>query len=92
MNEKLSEHIPDLGGIPEKLRREGIFVHYKEIAKIGDTVEAIVNVYGGEIPKGTRLEIEDIIIDPRGNDRGFEKYLKFKGVNGEFNPKKFKKV
>jgi len=83
---------PNLGGFPEKFKEDGIFVHGREIVKVGDYVEAIGDVESGKITKGTKLEVAEIIIEPKGNERGFEKLLKFKGIDGDFSPKKFKKV
>jgi hypothetical protein len=92
MKEELPINTPNLGGFPEKFKAEGIFVHGQERVKIGDFVEAVIDVEKGKIPKGTVLEIEDIAIEPRGNERGFDKWLKFKGIYGNFNPRKFRKI
>ncbi|MDE2311602.1 MAG: hypothetical protein KGJ93_00725 [Patescibacteria group bacterium] len=82
---------PNLGGHPERMRQEGIKVHYNQLAKIGDMVEAIAEVRG-QMLKGTRLKIADIIIRLNGNERGFLKRLVFENVPGEFNPQRFKIV
>jgi hypothetical protein len=50
-------------GVPEKWKKEGIFVHGRETVCIGDTVEAIRNVKG-VIVKGTRLIISNLLIFP----------------------------
>ena len=80
----------NLGGVPEKFKKEGVFVHYKEKAQVGDTVEALNDVLGGEVSKGTKAKITEIIIDPKPNVRGFSKRIKIEGFEGEYNPKKFK--
>ncbi len=85
------EILPNLGGVPERLRSEGLFAHNRELVRIGDTVEALVNVQGG-VPKGFQGIIIDLIVEPLGNERGFHKRIKFNGLAGEFNPKKFKKI
>ena len=82
---------PNLGGQPERMKIEGVKVHYNEFAKIGDKVEAIAEVQG-KMLKGTRLVISDIIITPNANERGFLKRLVFEGQEGEYNPQRFKKV
>ncbi|HHD92516.1 MAG TPA: hypothetical protein ENL06_02755 [Candidatus Portnoybacteria bacterium] len=82
----------NLGGIPEKIKEEGVYVHYREKAKVGDTVEALNNVMDGEIPKGTTGKITEIVIEPTPNVRGFLKRIKIEGFEGEYNPKKFKKL
>jgi len=82
----------NLGGVPERFKEEGVFAHYKELVRIGDVVEAIREVNNGEIPRGTRVKITDIIIDPKPNVRGFEKRIKVEGYDGDFNPKRFKRV
>jgi hypothetical protein len=89
MEEKL---LTNFGGIPEKFKREGVFVHYGELVKIGETVETIRNVMGGVLPKGTKYTVKDIYIDPNGNNRGFTKRIELEGVEGLFNPKRFKKI
>ena len=89
--DKSFEIQPNLGGHPERMKAEGLKVHYNELAKIGDTVEALADVQG-KIPKGTKLVVTDIIIIPNGNDRGFVKQFVFEGVVGEFNPQRFKKI
>ena len=78
-------------GVPQKWKEEGIFVHNRETVCIGDTVEAIRTVQG-IIQKGTRLKIADLLVFPNWNDRGFKKRLKFNGIDGEFNPQRFRKV
>ena len=92
MKEELPINTPNLGGFPEKFKAEGIFVRGQEKVKIGDFVEATVDMEKGKIPKGTILEIEDVVVEPRGNERGFDKWLKFKGIDGDFNPRKFHKI
>ncbi len=82
----------NLGGVPEKFKEEGVYVHYKEKVQVGDMVEAIKNVMDGEIPKGTKAKILDIIIEPNPNVRGFLKRIKLEGFKGEYNPKRFKKI
>jgi len=82
----------NLGGVPEKFKDEGVFAHYKELVRIGDIVEAIRDVKNGEIPRGARVKITDILIDPKPNVRGFAKRIKVEGYAGDYNPKRFKKV
>ena len=79
------------GEHPERMKLEGVKVHYKELAKIGDRVEAIAEV-AGRIIKGSRLVISDILIEPNGEGRGFSKRLVFENIDGDFNAKKFKKL
>ena len=90
--EKLNIADLNLGDFPEQFREKGVFVHYHEIVQVGDIVEAIKNIFNGEVPKGTRSEIIEIIIKPRANERGFLKRIKIEGYDGEYNPKKFKKI
>ena len=80
------------GGIPERFREEGVFGHYKELIKIGDRVTAIVNIQGNEKLKGAQLIIADIIVDPKTDGKGFTKRIKFLGIEGDYNPKNFKKL
>src|SRR3989344_2940979 len=75
------------GGFPENFRENGVFAHNQVLVKIGDRVQALVDVEGGQIPKGAELEIEDIVIEPKAEARGFSKRIKFKGIEGDFNPK-----
>jgi len=89
--EQSFEYQPNLGGQPERIKAEGVKVHYNELAKIGDKVEAIAEVQG-KMLKGSRLVISDIIIIPNANERGFIKRLVFEGQEGEYNPQRFKKV
>ena len=83
---------PNFGGFPERFRENGVFAHNQVLVKIGDKVTAIVNIEGGKISKGTELEIEDIIIGPKDEARGFTKRIKLKGIEGDFNPKNFSKI
>lgn len=85
------EFTPNLGGHPERMKSEGVKIHYNELAKIGESVESIANI-SNEIPKGTILVIKDIIIEPKDGERGFYKRMVFEGMEGEFNPKNFKKI
>jgi hypothetical protein len=85
------EILPNLGGVPERFKSEGVFAYNRELVKIGDVVEALVNIQGG-VPKGFQGVIKDVIVEPLGNERGFHKRIKFNGIAGEFNPKKFKKI
>lgn len=82
----------NLGGVPERFKEEGVFAHYKELIRVGDIIEAICDVNDGEIPRGTQVKIMGIIINPKPNDRGFEKRIKVEGYSGDYNPKRFKKV
>ncbi|NTU98504.1 hypothetical protein HGA64_00640 [Candidatus Falkowbacteria bacterium] len=82
----------NLGGIPEKFMKEGVYAHYKELVKVGDIVEAIRDVNDGEIPRGTKVRITEIIVDPKENLRGFEKRIRVEGYEGDYNPKRFKKA
>lgn len=78
--------------VPERRRENGVRVHKLETVIIGDKVEAIRFVQG-MISKGTRLKISDILVEPRGNQRGFEVRLVFSEFPGEdFNPKRFRKI
>lgn len=79
------------GGVPERWKEEGIFVHRRCRVKVGDEVEAIRTVLK-VIAKGTRLRISNVIVEPDDNDRGFKKGLQFDGVDGVFNPNRFIKV
>ncbi|MDD4319153.1 MAG: hypothetical protein PHW10_02415 [Candidatus Peribacteraceae bacterium] len=78
--------------VPERLMADGIFVHKQERVRVGDEVETLRTV-AGCIVKGTRLRIAGILVEPRGNQRGFSKRLQFEEFPGEdFNPKRFAKV
>lgn len=79
----------NLGGVPERMKQEGVFLHYQDLGKIGDEVETLSSV-NGVLEKGQQFVIEEIIIEPYGDKRGFYKRIRLKGVDGEFNPKKFK--
>lgn len=85
------EFTPNLGGFPERFKEQGVFAHNKELIKVGDMVETLVDVKGG-IPKGVKAKIVDIIVEPSANERGFYKRIKLEGFDGEFNPKKFRKI
>jgi len=77
--------------VPERRLAEGVFVHGQERAHVGDRVEA-TSFVAGKIAKGTRLCIENILIEPRVT-RGFEIRLKFQEFpEDEFNPKRFRLV
>ena len=65
----------NLGGVPERFKEEGVFAHYKELIRIGDIIEAIRDVNGGKMPRGTRVKITDIIVEPKPNVRGFAKRI-----------------
>jgi hypothetical protein len=41
------EILPNLGGVPERFKSEGVFAYNRELVKIGDVVEALVNIQGG---------------------------------------------
>jgi len=79
------------GGVPERWKEDGIFVHRRDRVKVGDEVEAIRTVLK-VIEKGTRLRISKIVVEPDDNDRGFKTGLEFEGINGVFNPKRFIKI
>lgn len=83
---------PDFGGFPERFKENGIFAHNQVLVKIGDKVKALVNIEDGKIPQGTELEIEDIVIGPKAEARGFTKRIKLRGIEGDFNPKNFSKI
>jgi hypothetical protein len=83
---------PNFGRFPEQFRNEGVFAHGMVLVKIGDKVTGIVNIQGNESLKGAELVIEDIIIEPKSEGRGFTKRIKFMGIEGEYNPKNFKKL
>jgi hypothetical protein len=85
------EFKPNLGGVPERFKQEGVFAHNKELIKVGDTVESLVDSKTG-IKKGGFAKIIEIIVEPSTNERGFYKRIKLEGFEGEFNPKKFKKI
>lgn len=82
----------NLKGVAKKLKEESVFLHNKVIAQIGDTVEALHNVMDGEIPQGTQTEITAIITKPNPTVKGCGKRIKLEGFEGEYNPKKFKKL
>ena len=79
------------GGVPEQWKKEGIYVHGRDLVHPGDTVEAIRDVLG-VIGKGTRLKIKALIVEPNDPERGFIKRLEFEGVEGVFNPNRFRKI
>ncbi len=79
----------NLGGHPERMKLEGVKVDGNRLAKIGDFVVAIADL-GKTIKKGQHLKVSDIIVEPKGNERGFEKFLVFEGLDGDYNPRKFK--
>lgn len=81
----------EFGGFPEKFKEGGLIVHGLEKVVVGDTVEAIADV-AGIIPKGTRLRVTELIVEPRDEKRGFTKRLQFEGYEGDFNPQRFRKV
>lgn len=82
-----------LGGVPEKLREEGVKAHYSELARAGDLVEAICNVGDGIIPRGTRVKIIEMVVTPKlDGSRGFEKRIRVEGFEDNFNPQRFRKV
>jgi hypothetical protein len=79
----------NLGGHPERIKLEGVKVDGNQLAKIGDFVVAIADL-GTTIKKGQCLKVLNIIIEPKGNERGFDKFLVFEGIDGDYNPRKFK--
>lgn len=81
-------------GVPEKFKSEGIFVRGMERVIPGDRVKAIRNVEGSieTLTRGFQYRVADLIVEPNGNVRGFEKRLKLEGYKGDFNPKRFRKV
>lgn len=81
----------NLGGVPERMKQEGVFLHYQDLGKVGDEVEAISNV-NGVLEKGQRFVVDEVIVEPYGDKRGFYKRIKLKGFESEFNPKRFKLV
>ncbi len=81
----------EFGGVPERWKEEGIYVHGRELVKVGDEVEAIGDVLG-VITRGTRLRVDELIVEPNGQQRGFTRRLGFVGIDGIFNPKRFIKV
>lgn len=81
----------NLGGVPERMKEEGVFLHYQDLGKVGDEVVAVTNV-DGKLEKGMQFTIQEIIIEPYGDKRGFYKRIKLKDMQGDFNPKRFKLV
>jgi len=63
----------NLWTIPERIIKEWVFVHYRELACISYFVEAISNIESWKIVKWTQLRISEIIADPKPNSRGFSK-------------------
>lgn len=82
------------GGIPEKFKVEGVFVRGMEKVLPGDKIEATRNVEGTLeiLEKGVLYTVASICIEPNGNFRHFSKRLELKGHEGDFNPKRFRKV
>jgi hypothetical protein len=82
-----------LGGVPERFRQEGIKAHYSELVRTGDIVEAIRDIGGGEISRGMKAKIIEVVVTPNLNGkRGFTKRIRLEGFEGDFNPQRFKKV
>ena len=63
----------NLSDVPEKFKEEGVYVHYQEKVRVGDTVEALNDVMDGKVPRGTTAKITEIIVEPHPNVRGFSK-------------------
>jgi len=82
----------NLWWVPEKIREEGVFVHYRDKAVVWDVLESLRNIFWTEVIKWTRVKVEDILVRPKPNVRGFEKRLKLFWYEWEFNPKRFKKL
>jgi hypothetical protein len=85
------EHFLNLGNHPERMIKEGVKVHYNQLVRIGESVEAIAEV-ADVIKKGDRCVVKDILIGPGNSERGFSKRIVFEGIEGDFNPQRFKKV
>ncbi len=79
-------------GVPESFRKNGIFGYKMVLLRVDDTVEAIRNISGTNIEKGTRTKVREIVIEPNGNTRGFTKRVKLGNHEGDFNPKRFRKI
>ena len=78
-------------GVPQRFMANGIFGYKQEIIQVGDTVEAVSNV-DGTIAAGTRCTIAEILIEPRSDIKGFTKRVVFQEIDGDFNPKRFRKI
>ena len=82
----------NLWWIPERIKDEWVFVHYRAKAKVWDELESIKNISWSDVIKWTRVRVEEIIVTPKPNVRWFDKRIKLAWYEWEFNPKKFKKV
>ncbi len=82
------------GGVPERFKAEGIFVSGMDRVLPGDWVEAKRAVEGTieTLEKGVLYQVASLIVEPNGNFRQFSKRLSLVGHQGDFNPKRFKKV
>ncbi len=75
------------------MKKEGVLVHYRWLACVWDTLEAICNIMNWKIPKWTQVTVSELVVEPGSNERGFVKRLRLEWYGDEdFNPQKFKKV
>ena len=78
--------------IPEKIIREGLFVRNRAPVWPGDDVEAKVNVVGSEasLVAGNVYKVAGFAESDLGTcTRNIR--LRLEGIEGHFNPKKFRK-
>ena len=85
-----SEITYNLGGVPERFKKEGIFIHNRQKARIGSRLRARKN--RDSLQPGTILTVKDIIVEARGNERGFDKFLVFEEIKGLYKPGNFELI